>query len=197
MQRNRIFIAINLPSDIKKKLTEYQRKIAENFEEINPDLNPVRWTFQENLHITLIFLGYLTDQELIQVCATTKEVAQKHEPFSLMIRKIVYAPPQKKTPRMVWAKGENSSQLALLQQELENALFERDEREEKSKIYAPHITLGRIRQWQFKKIDPDERPGINEELSLNFLVSSIEIMESELKRRGPEYTILESISFKE
>ena len=38
---------------------------------------------------------------------------------------------------------------------------------------------------------------MNEEINLNFEVNSIDVMESELKRGGPEYTILESFPFRE
>ena len=41
-------------------------------------------------------------------------------------------------------------------------------------------------------IEPEERPEINEDIDLIFTVESIEVMESELKRGGPVYTILES-----
>jgi len=57
---------------------------------------------------------------------------------------------------------------------------------------TPHITLGRIKTWEFRRMEPEERPEINEDINLNFEVNSIEIMESQLKRNGPDYTILES-----
>jgi len=46
MKRRRVFIAINLPGNIRKKLAEYQKKW--------PEL-PIRWTKQDNIHITLVF----------------------------------------------------------------------------------------------------------------------------------------------
>jgi 2'-5' RNA ligase len=52
--------------------------------------------------------------------------------------------------------------------------------------------LARISEWEFKKFEIDERPEINEEIDLFFTAESIEVMESELKRGGPVYTILES-----
>jgi len=61
---------------------------------------------------------------------------------------------------------------------------------------TPHITLGRIKTWQFRQIEPEERPEINEDIDLTFEVKSIEIMESQLKKGGPEYTVLESVPFK-
>ena len=55
-----------------------------------------------------------------------------------------------------------------------------------------HITLARLRQWEFNKIEPEEKPEINEDINLTFEVNSIEVMESELKRGGPNYIVLES-----
>jgi len=187
--RHRIFIAINLPEDIKKKLTDYQAKWLEL---------PCRWTKKENLHITLMFLGYLSDEELLEVLRLTREAAQRHESFSINLKKIIYGPPKKLPPRMVWAEGEKSEELGKLQNDLENSLLASPIKslESESRPYAPHITLGRIKAWEFRGIEPEERPEINEEINLSFEVNSIEVMESQLKRGGPEYTILESCPLK-
>jgi len=187
--RHRIFIAINLPGDIKKKLIDYQAKWLEL---------PIRWTKKENLHITLMFLGYLSDEELLEILKITKEVASRYEPFSINLKKIIYGPPKKMPPRMIWAEGEESEELGKLQRDLENSLLSSSVKdlESEARPYAPHITLGRIKAWEFRRIEPEERPEVNEEINLNFEVNSIEVMESQLKRGGPEYTILESCLLK-
>jgi len=183
--RHRIFIAINFPEDIKKELSSFQKKW--------PEL-PIRWTKPENLHITLAFLGYISDEELVEILRITKEVAQRHRPFSINLTKICYGPP-KKPPRMVWVEGEKSKDLANLQIDLEKSLTSSEDikfsPEERS--FTLHITLGRIKQWEFRQIEPEERPDVEENISLSFEVNSIEVMESQLKRGGAEYTILESI----
>ncbi len=184
--RHRIFIAINLPESVKNKLSEYEIKW--------PEL-PCRWTKKENLHITLAFLGYLTDEELVEVCKITHEVALRNTSFSINLNKILYGPP-KKPPRMVWAEGEESTELGKLQRELENALSSSEGSTKEARPYAPHINLGRIKTWEFRQIEPEERPEVNEEINLSFEVSSIEVMESELKRGGPKYTILETCNLK-
>jgi len=182
--RHRIFIAINFPEEIKKELSSFQEKW--------PEL-PCRWVKKENLHITLAFLGYLTDEELPEVIKITKEITQRHEPFSINLNKICYGPP-KKPPRMIWVEGEKSKDLANLQIDLEKSLISsgkiKFEPEERS--FTSHITLGRIKQWEFKQIEPEERPEVNEDINLSFEVNSIEVMESELKRGGAEYMVLES-----
>ncbi|KPJ56560.1 hypothetical protein AMJ49_04595 [Parcubacteria bacterium DG_74_2] len=187
--RHRIFVAINLPEGIKKGISSYQDKW--------PEL-PVRWVKPENLHITLAFLGYLPDEELMEVFKITKEVAKKHNPFSINLTKICYGPPKKMPPRMVWAEGEKSKGLAELQIDLENSLTgSKVSFEPEKRAFKPHITFGRIRRWEFRQIEPDERPEVNEDISLIFDVNSIEVMESQLKRGGAEYTILESFNLKE
>lgn len=188
---HRVFIAINLPENIKKKLTDYQLKW--------PEL-PCRWTKKENLHITLAFLGYLTDEELFEVCKITKEVALRHEPFFINLNKILYGPP-KKPPRMIWIEGEGSKELGKLQKNLENALssaqaLTKTDIEQETRPYTSHITMGRLKQWEFMQIEIEERPEVNEDVSFNFEVKSIEIMESRLKRGGPDYSILESCPLK-
>ena len=163
--RHRIFIAINLPEDIKKKLADYQLKW--------PDL-PARWTKKENLHIALEFLGDTTDEELVDVLKLAEKTAEAHEPFFINFKKIIYGPP-KGTPRMIWAVGEKIKDFNI----------------------TPHITLARLKTWEFKQMEPEERPQINEDINLSFEVNSIEVMESQLKRGGPTYTVLESVPLKE
>lgn len=198
---HRVFIAINLPEDTKKQLSLYQAKW--------PEL-PCRWTKKENIHITLVFLGYVKDEELPEILKTAKEAAMRNKPFLINLNKICYGPTDKKPPRMVWAEGEKSKELAKLQTDLENSLqgevsdFKLDElrssqpfagaRVKEGRAFACHITLGRLKSWEFKTLEPEERPEISEEISLSFEVNSVEIMESKLKPQGPDYFALESLA---
>jgi len=77
---------------------------------------------------------------------------------------------------------------------LENSLagLSSEVKGEKGRGFSPHITLGRLRQWEFRKIEPEERPNINEEINFGFEVTSIEVMESNLRKGGAEYSVLES-----
>ena len=186
-RKHRIFIAINLPGDIKKELFSYSEKW--------PELS-AKWTEKDNIHITLEFLGNLTDEEVGEVCVAVKEVAEKHNYFSLNINQILYGPPKKMPPRFVWAEGEKSEELSVIREDLEDALTEKVRFVPENRTFAPHITLARISEWEFRKIEPEERPEINERLDLFFTVESIEVMESEMKKGGPVYTILESFQLK-
>lgn len=187
-KRHRVFIAINLPEDIKRELAKYSEKW--------PEL-PAKWTAKDNLHITLEFLGDLTDTELADACKIAGEVAQRHKNFPVDLNKVLYGPPKKMPPRFVWVNGEKSEELADLKEDLQECLMEKISFKPEGRSFTPHITLARILEWQFRQIEPEERPEINEDIfpaagGLVFSVESIEIMESKLRRGGPVYAILES-----
>lgn len=184
--QHRIFIAINLPENVKKQLSSYQFKW--------PEL-PARWTKAENLHITLAFLGYVKDEELLGISQIVKETAARNEPFSINLKRICYGPTDKKPPRMIWAEGEKSAELARLQTDMENALAGKISKFDKEdRAFVSHITLARLKLWELRRMEPEERPEISEDISLNFEVNSIEVMESVLKPKGPDYFVLESLT---
>jgi RNA 2',3'-cyclic 3'-phosphodiesterase len=190
MKPHRIFIAINLPEDVKNRLLAYK----DTWPEV-----PAKWTTKENLHLTLAFLGNTSDQELAEVCRLMQEVGlpagasaeagEKHKPFALNVNRIVYGP-NLNQPRMIWALVEKSPDLLMLQKDVTQAL-ERGHENEKS--FSPHLTLARLNNFQLRQMEWEEIPEIDEEISLSFEVNSIEIMESELKRSGAQYTICQSI----
>ena len=198
--RHRIFIAINLPENIKKELIQYQEKIEElftPFQRFGKGL--IRWTKKENLHITLIFLAYVNDENLLEICKIVKEVASQKLSFLINLKNILYGPSSQKfgRPRMIWAEGKKSKEFTSLRNDLEKSLMDSEKVHftPEKRDFFPHITLGRIRSWEFRQIEPEERPEVNEEINLSFEVNSIEVMESLLKREGPEYTILEKVPF--
>ena len=197
-KKHRIFIAVNFPKDIKKVLERYQEKWAEL---------PAKWTPVDNLHITLLFLGDVTDEELGDVCVIAKEVAARHNSLDIQLNKVAYGPDdppspeasvgQGKIPRMVWASGEKSKELSVLRNDLENALLEKVRFVPDNRGLTPHVTLARIAAFAWRQIEPEERPEIYDNIDLLFTAESIEVMESELKKGGPQYTIIESCSLKD
>ena len=184
--RHRIFLAINLAEKIKRRLENYQKEIESSFNFLDCE-SPIRWTRINNLHITLVFVGDVFTQDLDGVLQAARKGAEDQTPFELKLNRICLAPPNK-SPRMIWLAGERNQQLETIKNSLEKALLGSS-----SGPSSPHITLGKIRQWQWKRIDPEEMPQIDKEIPLNILVDSIDIMESESKKGGPQYTILESI----
>lgn len=180
MSKRRLFIAINLPESVKKKLLDYRSKW--------PDLDPklIRWTGKFNLHITLLFIGCATDDEMYDICNQVKLIGKKHEPFFLKLERIILGPPDK-NPRMFWAQGDKSQELADLQTDLSGVIQQKTGF--RYKAFRPHITLARFRAGLLKFLPEN----VDDLLEAEIPVDSIEVMESVLKRTGAEYTILESV----
>lgn len=187
MKKRRIFIAIDLPQDIKEQFFNFRKKW--------PDL-PCRWQEKDNLHLTLAFLGDINEKELNKVVEITKQVAEQNSPFSISFDKICYGPGEKIPPRLVWIEGQISKPVLKLKQNLEKSLAEKTYYKPEKRDFTPHVTLGRIRKWDWKKIEPDERPKVETEILIKVPVDSIEVMESHLKRTGAEYTVLETYSLR-
>jgi len=190
---HRIFIAISLPDKVKKELIREQDRITVMFS----SKCPVSWTRKENLHITVSFLGSVSNDDLVDILKVTGEVADRHSSFDLSLKKISYGPHEPtltQVPRMIWVSGEKSADLASLQDDLENSISSerRIDLSKGERTLSPHVTLGRVMAWEFKAIDTEERPDINRNISLDLGVGSIDVMESELKRAGARYNLLGS-----
>ena len=66
----RVFIAVNLPDGVKEELLKYKYDV------------PAKWTKKENIHITLSFLGYVSDERLESILRAVEGVCKKHSPFN-------------------------------------------------------------------------------------------------------------------
>ncbi|OGZ34502.1 MAG: 2'-5' RNA ligase [Candidatus Portnoybacteria bacterium RBG_13_41_18] len=198
--KKRIFIAINLPENIKRRLVEFKEKWDGLFTRHSlGGGGPVRWTKKDSLHLTLVFIGYASDEEMYEVCKITRGIAQKQEPFSLNFDKIIYGPPIRQAqgrpyqpPRMIWLYGRPSQELVWVKTKLEDALSElsglsqfRPER----RYLTPHVTLARMKMGL--RQGPAELPKIEQDFKFGFNVEIIDVMESDLRSDGAEYTVLE------
>ncbi len=196
---NRIFIAINLPPEIKKELEGHQKQKAQElgcFWKSKEQSLPVKWTKPENIHLTLLFLGNIYEKDLRSVFELVKEVSRRHKPFEIDLGQVIYAPPRARPPRMIWVLVRESGNLLRLKKDLDSGIkntlpyiFTKEDRE-----FLPHLTLARFKPAFYKEpgIKKIEETNKDTGQNLNFKPGSVEVMESILKPRGPEYRILKS-----
>ncbi len=182
MKTKRIFIAINLSEKIRDELLACQNEMSEL---------PVKWVKKDNLHITLSFIGNANDNQILKVSEIIENIANKHCSFCVNLFQISYGPKNVFPPRMIWAIIEDNNKLREINKNLEKSLNVKN-----NNIFSPHITLGRINQWQYKRIDPEERQEVNQDIFLSFKAKSIDIMESKFSPRGAKYNILHSFNLK-
>ncbi len=177
----RFFIAINLPPETQKKLEEKKQEIARLF-----PLNAVKWTKEENLHITLAFLGSVSTKNIETLIEDLESVKEKT--FLLSLNEVCYFPYNKRKAKMIWAKGERAK-IKSLHKKIEKALLYSSalNYNPEKRDFTTHITLGRIRSWQWRRLSLFQIPVLEENISLKFPVENFSLMESKLSKKGPSY----------
>ena len=177
----RTFIAIDLDAGIKDILLEFIGRLRRQ--------PSVKWAGVQGLHITLKFLGEISEDEAKRVESALRTVAGMHPKFPLGIKGTGTFPPNARNPRVLWAGIEESQALAALQADVDGALegigFPKEER-----AFHPHLTLGRTKY-------PSD---IKETLSIlaknadtifgRMTVEKITFFKSTLKSQGAVYSII-------
>jgi 2'-5' RNA ligase len=177
MQR-KIFIGIDLPGEVKKRLMQKTSQWKEL---------PVRWSREENLHLTLSFLGHVDDELLSEICEKVRSAVQEIDAFDVDMNKIELGPEPGKNAKMFWFSGEASDELKNLQEKIEKELGFFGE---SKKVFRPHITLGRIKQYGWQRLE--EIPEISEEFHVSVPIESVEVIESTVIEGKRKFMVIES-----
>ena len=182
MARTRCFLAVELEDVVRERVKVLQK-------ELRRTLPNVKWVEEDNLHVTLLFLGEVDDREIAKVCRLAQEAVNGIKPFTLSVEQFGCFPHPHR-PRVLWVGvGEGKEELVEMYDALATPLSELGFRRE-DRPYSPHITLGRTKS-----------DGPIAELSRalekhatwdagSFQVTEVVLMSSELTRDGPLYTIL-------
>ncbi|MCX5680153.1 MAG: RNA 2',3'-cyclic phosphodiesterase, partial [Candidatus Omnitrophica bacterium] len=133
----RAFIAIELSEEIKTVLHQVQSHLKYSGAD-------VKWVEKENIHLTLKFLGEISEDKLKRIEEILDEIGKLFKPFELTL-KDVGAFPKIESPRVIWAgldKGakESTEIVRRLDKELSDIGFEPETRP-----FAAHLTIGRVR----------------------------------------------------
>lgn len=180
----RTFIAIDLDSGIKGALLEFTGRLK------RPP--SVKWAGIQGLHITLKFLGEISEDEAQRVESELRTVADMHPRFPLRIKGTGTFPPDSRKPRVLWAGIEESPDLASLQADIDGALegigFPKEER-----AFHPHLTLGRTKYPSDMKETLSILAKNADTLFGQMTVEKITFFRSILKPQGAEYSIIAEV----
>lgn len=118
--------------------------LLESVDASRDDLPPLRVTARENLHLTLVFLGNLTEQELDStVIPRVSTIVEQAVPGRVYFRQVAGFP-SRQQPRHLVLEGYGSPSAEALQESLRQGLQELTGKQER-RTWRPHITLGRLR----------------------------------------------------
>lgn len=181
----RTFLSIKLPDELKRELAKVQRFLADNSNNLN-FVNP------DQLHITLAFLGWISEETKKRAERAAMLVADSMTEFSVYPTTLS-AFPRINRPSVIWiGLGGESEKLNLLTKKLVDTLIRFGVKIITSgDIYSPHITLARIKTQskhrQFSELrDLIENTKIDLE-SFQIPVRQIMAYKSDLRHLGPKH----------
>ena len=171
----RAFIAIEMPENVKQEMIKIQKEVD------RLGLIKGKFTEFENLHLTLKFLGEISESELRAVKDKLEGI--KFEPFECELNELgVFS---EEFIRIIWVglKGENLFQI---QKDVDKALQDIFPPENR---FMAHVTLARPKYVEDKQVFINELKKISLE-KLKFQVNSVSLKESELTKQGAKYSEL-------
>ncbi len=179
----RTFIALDLDESLRRALASVMRQMAEQ-------LPAIRWVDPAGIHLTLAFLGDLTDERLREAMQAAEAAAPQVAPFACHLSHLGLFD-SLLHPRVIWMgvhePSGNLQQLhRVLNQELEQRGFTVERRP-----FSPHLTLARIKA----PLKPEERERLQRllletKVAASSKVGQLCVMKSELLRSGARYTHL-------
>ena len=187
----RAFIAIDLSPAVRRRLQEVNEELKRRLEGV-----PVRWVPVENIHLTLKFLGDVSQENLEVLKKVLRIEAGNQHPFNVSVAELG-AFPSPRRPRVIWVGVAAPPDLAAIQRQVE-AETSRIGYSPEDRPFSPHLTLGRVS----RNATYQDTHRIGEVLGAYAIgllgttqVQAINLYKSDLKPGGAIYTCLYSAPF--
>ena len=132
----RTFIALELSDEVQKELS----RVKGVLERTNAN---VKWSAPETTHITIQFLGNISDEKVPCVEKILRSIASRTAPFDITLSNIEVFPGWRE-PKVLWVGiDKGCGPLEILAGSVRTAMIEEGISEE-NRPFIPHITIGRI-----------------------------------------------------
>jgi 2'-5' RNA ligase len=180
----RTFIAVEIPSQV-------QRKIQEAVEPLRKELGSslIRWVPTQNIHITLKFLGDVSPASVDHLTQILRTEADACPAFDMQMGGLGSFPSPRR-PRVLFIGIQAPAELEALYRGIESACARLGYESEK-RDFSPHLTIGRVKQ-DASVTDQQKIRHALEGATIDSLgtarVNSVHLYKSELKPSGSVYT---------
>lgn len=190
MEQLRLFVAVELPPEVRGALAGLQR-------ELRPRCGPgVRWVGPEGIHLTLKFLGGVPRPQVPPVEQALEGAVSGQASFELSLGMPGFFPnPHRPRVFYVGIEGE-VERLAALARRVEEALSPLGFPTE-GRPFAPHLTLARLGD----RMAPAQRETFGGAAQAapwhpgqSFTVEGVSLMQSQLNPQGAIYTCLHRVA---
>lgn len=137
-QTIRSFLAFELPREIRGVIDTVYDEL------VNSPLD-VRWVRPGNIHLTVIFLGNVNQDQVTPLGEKVHAVCMKYGPFEIRLKGLgIFG--TLRNPRVLWAGVEGDvERMGFFRNALQKHMISFGAKEEK-RTFRPHLTLGRFRK---------------------------------------------------
>ncbi|MGC3997144.1 MAG: RNA 2',3'-cyclic phosphodiesterase [Anaeromyxobacter sp.] len=185
MANHRLFVALEPPEPVRRRLAALSAGLRRSAGRAADEL---RWVSDDNLHLTLQFLGAVPDERVDAVLAAVAAAAAAGRPLSLEV-KGAGGFPNARRPRVIWlGLGGEAAALGPLAEDLGRRLAPLGFPPE-GRPFSAHLTVARAR-------DPRGAPGLGGALAaaaqgdgVPWRAAELVLFESHLSPRGPSYEV--------
>ena len=181
----RVFIGIKLNDHTLENIDQFLIP----FKKIS---SPIKWVKSKNIHLTLKFIGEVSEEMVTKIRDILSNNNFNMEPFELKLTGSGKFG-RGKDLNIVWVGIDRNDKLELLFGQIEIAL-EKIGIKREIRPFKPHITVGRNKKpFNFKSILQLIEENTHSFIS-KFKVEHFQINKSELTQTGPIYSTLKEIS---
>jgi len=180
-----MFVGIGLPAECRRAIVEAVARLKDRRVSVS-------WTSEQNLHVTLKFLGEVSPDRVDPIAVMLADAARDVPAFEF-VAEGAGGFPSLRAPRVLWVGIRESLELVgKLHENMENALFGAGFPRE-GRPFHPHITIGRARGglppgWgeEYASAVSGKRFGV-------VRVDSYRLYESRLLPGGASYFVLRDV----
>ena len=134
----RSFLAFELPADVMSKMEKVSGQLKKT------PLS-VKWVNPKNIHLTVVFLGNIREDDLSEIEKSTGIVCSRYDSFEISLNGIGVFP-NIRLPRVIWLGLDGDMErMSFFRDTLQKRLNPFGVKQEKRK-FKPHLTLGRFRK---------------------------------------------------
>ncbi|MCM8790838.1 MAG: RNA 2',3'-cyclic phosphodiesterase [Candidatus Omnitrophica bacterium] len=182
----RTFIAIEVSDEIKKILGQIESHLKYSGAD-------VKWVRPEIIHVTMKFLGEVSETKVSEVKSALDAVAASTKKFDITLKDIG-AFPKIDYPRVIWVGlGKGVGEALELASSIDEALskigFAKEDRP-----FSPHLTIGRVRSSVNRSKLKEKMASVEANFNLSAVpshrVESVVLFQSTLTSQGSIYTKL-------
>lgn len=184
----RLFVAVGLPEIVRVHAFEVvhamQRALRSAGE--SPRGPNVKWTRENNLHITIHFLGEVADADVAPLCESLKGVSRAGE-MRLRIDGAEMFPPAGPIRIVAIGVKGDTDRLSRVHDDIESRC-EAFGIPAEAREYRPHVTIGRARPPLPSRVRSMLARGVSA-AGPEFSVTEFVLIESRLNDRGPDHAV--------